>query len=402
MVDDVPNPFRPTFGASPPVLAGREEVLTGFRYALEEGAGSPGMASLYVGPRGSGKTVVLNQIEDMASQAGWSVISENAGAGLVRRLIAEHLPTLLSRLDPDATSWRLSNVSAFGVGAGWTHDTEHQPQPGLRSQLTRLSDVLAARRVGVLLTIDEIHGGQRDELREVVNTIQHTFRENRLVAIAAAGLPGPVSERILNDEILTFFRRADRYMLGEVDAAAAAQALQVPIEDAGRDITLAALERAVHATHGYPYMIQLVGYHTWRQAEHQRVIDETMVARAEPIAVRQLGRQVHAPALAALSDGDRAFLLAMAEDDGPSRMRDIAARLGQSDAYTSQYRLRLIDAEVIHPVTRGYVEYTVPYLDDFLRREVGRDHRLTLGAPEEIEPPRRGISAPEAPGLDMD
>src|SRR5829696_3647171 len=106
MVDDVPNPFRPTFGASPPVLAGRDEVLAGFRYALEEGAGSPGMASLYVGPRGSGKTVVLNQIEDMASQAGWSVIAENAGAGLVRRLVAEHLPTLLSRADPDATSWR--------------------------------------------------------------------------------------------------------------------------------------------------------------------------------------------------------------------------------------------------------------------------------------------------------
>ena len=32
------------------------------------------------------------------------------------------------------------------------------PQPGLRSQLTRLSEVLAGRRVGVLLAIDEIHG----------------------------------------------------------------------------------------------------------------------------------------------------------------------------------------------------------------------------------------------------
>ena len=118
--------------------------------------------------------------------------------------------------------------------------------------------------------------------------------------------------------------------------------------------------------------------------------------------MRQLGRQVHAPALAALSDGDRAFLMATAEDDGPSRMRDIAARFGQSDAYTGQYRLRLIDAEVIHPVARGYVEYTLPYLDDdVLRREVGRDHRLVLGAPEEIEPPRRGISASEPPGLDI-
>ena len=56
------NPYSPTFGVSPPVLAGREAVLTSFHRALEEGVGSPGRATLYLGGRGSGKTVILNRL----------------------------------------------------------------------------------------------------------------------------------------------------------------------------------------------------------------------------------------------------------------------------------------------------------------------------------------------------
>jgi predicted MarR family transcription regulator len=64
---------------------------------------------------------------------------------------------------------------------------------------------------------------------------------------------------------------------------------------------------------------------------------------------------------------DKSFLLAMAKDDGPSKMADIQQRLGQDATYIGQYRLRLIAAELITPARHGYVHFALPYLREYLR-----------------------------------
>lgn len=65
------NPFRPTFGVSPTVLAGRDSLLQSFKLGLAEGPGSPFRALLISGSRGMGKTVLLNEFEDAAASQGW-------------------------------------------------------------------------------------------------------------------------------------------------------------------------------------------------------------------------------------------------------------------------------------------------------------------------------------------
>jgi Mn-dependent DtxR family transcriptional regulator len=57
----------------------------------------------------------------------------------------------------------------------------------------------------------------------------------------------------------------------------------------------------------------------------------------------------------------------MAVDDGPSRVGDIAQRLNASANYTSQYRLRLIEAELIEPAGWGKIDFALPYLREYLR-----------------------------------
>lgn len=91
----MPNPFHASFGVSPPLLVGRESVLEDFAEALEDGPGSSGRATLYTGARGSGKTVMLNAVEDLARQQGWLVISETATPGFVERMTQQHLPRML-------------------------------------------------------------------------------------------------------------------------------------------------------------------------------------------------------------------------------------------------------------------------------------------------------------------
>jgi hypothetical protein len=122
-------------------------------------------------------------------------------------------------------------------------------------------------------------------------------------------------------------------------------AIRKPIEREGREIAEAEAGRAAHATGGYPFLIQLVGYHIWRQQPRRREIAASDVDAGIVAARRRLGSLVHESAIADLSGVARTFLLAMAHDHGPSTMSDIAARLNVDSNYASQYRLRLIATE---------------------------------------------------------
>ena len=191
--------------------------------------------------------------------------------------------------------------------------------------------------------------GRPLELRELGATIQHCFREERPIAFVAAGLPAAVQDLLLKDKVLTFLRRGARYELGDVDLAEARHALEAPIVDGGRSIDPEALDLATRASRGYPFLIQLIGAQLWRHAGDAAVISLDIAELAVRTALPRMGRLLHEPVLADLSPVDRRFLAAMAEDDGPSRPHDLAVRMGVDDNYVSQYRLRLIAAEVIRP-----------------------------------------------------
>lgn len=71
--------------------------------------------------------------------------------------------------------------------------------------------------------------------------------------------------------------------------------------------------------------------------------------------------------LRALSEKDVEFLTAMSRDDGPSRVTDVADRMGVSVDYAQKYRCRLIDAGVVESPSRGRLAFAVPYLRDWLQ-----------------------------------
>lgn len=238
-------------------------------------------------------------------------------------------------------------------------------------------DLLESTGTGLLITLDEIHYHQVAELRELASVLQHLVREGREIAFAGAGLPSSVSA-VLNDHVLTFLRRADRHSLGRVSLEEVATAIREPIEREGREIAEAEAGRAAEATGGYPFLIQLVGYHIWRQQLRHKEIASSDVGAGIVAARRRVGSLVHEPAIADLPAVARTFLLAMAQDDRPSKMSDIAARLNVDSNYASQYRLRLIAAELIEPAGHGRVDFTMPYLRDYLREHAVLDVQREL------------------------
>ena len=112
----VRSPFTPTFGVTPPLLVGRGDLLDEFDDALDAGPGAPGRATVYTGGRGTGKTVMLNEVEDLARRRGWQVVSESATPGLVDRLTHEVLPALLAEMDPSGPASTLTGLTALGRG----------------------------------------------------------------------------------------------------------------------------------------------------------------------------------------------------------------------------------------------------------------------------------------------
>lgn len=349
---------------------GRGPVITEFADALDDGPGAPGRALLLSGQRGVGKTALLNALEDEAKKRGWLIISETALSGLIGRISTDHLPRLLAEHDPRGNvERRFAGFSAPARMGGVSFDTDkrHQPTPSLRSQLTELCGHLARTGTGVVITIDEISPDTLEDLRAIAATVQHLFREDLPIAVIMAGLPQSV-ESLLDASGITFLRRAMHHPLGAVSRDDARQGLEVPVAEAGLTWSDQALSQAVEATRGYPYMLQLVGFHAYRTAVGE--IGTREVAAAIDRATRDVSSLVHRPTISSLTAVEVRFLEAMAEDEGPTLTADIATRMGKSAVYVGQYRRRLLDKHIITAPERGLVALAMPGMREHLRGEI--------------------------------
>ena len=371
------SPFRPSFGSTPPAAVGLDAVVGRVEDGLLAGPGHPARTSLLTGTRGIGKTVALNEIEALAREHGWLVVSETLTPGFVERLLAEHVPAAWRQVRgvpaPDPADprprRRLSGVSLPGRLGGVSIDVDPAEQPeGLRAHLAALCDAMDERESGLLVTVDEIHrltGAERAGFEVFVAIVQHLVREERAIAFAGAGLPAAVQD-LLTDKVITFLRRAERFDLEVLGPDESADAIRIPVEEHGRGIGHDALEAAVALAQGYPYMVQLVGDAAWNAERTAPVITLDHVEGIRSRVVRSIGRQVHEPAVRALSPRDVDYLLAMLEDDGPTAISDLNRRLDVTHSYTARYRSRLIAQGLVRPAGRGLVELALPYLRDYL------------------------------------
>ncbi len=318
---------------------------------------------------------MLSEADDVALQHGWLHIDETATTGLVSRL-DEHVTYALEQEDPRPRR-RVTGIALPG-NIGITATLTPELSVGLRRKIGALLDRLAERdpNSGLMITVDEVQSGIAD-LREVAVITQHLIREDRNVALVLAGLPSAVSDLLRNDvdeRVMTFLRRADKHVLVDVPVAEVQDAFDETIHAEGRTIDGDALAAAAEATFGYPFLIQLVGYHMWRASDSDNITLADVRVGIDA-ARRRMGSLVHETALADLSDLDKTFLAAMSRDDGASRMKDIRHRMGDvSPQYANTYRERLLAAQMITQVSFGKVDFALPYLRTYLR-----EHRASYG-----------------------
>lgn len=357
------NPFRPTAGAEPPQLIGRAGLLDEFSYGLQIRSGAPGLLTIFTGARGIGKTVMLGEAEDIARAQGWLVVSETATTGFLGR-IGEAMRSAGEELGKGPKGRKITGIGAAGFSI--TSQLPPAQQLGWRQLGEQLLKLLDEKRTGLVITLDEIHGANRDELAQLAAFVQHFIREGLPIALLFAGLPAAVSD-LLNEGVATFLRRADRIDLHAAAIHEVEDSYLATFASLEHPISPELIQKAAKSTGGYPFLIQLVGYHLWQVAESKETpLTEAGVDLALAAAHRKNTRVVLAAALATASPKDIDFLQAMSEDDGPSSTAEIGRRLGDAKNTIGNYRARLIDAGLIQPLGRGLIDFAIPGLREYV------------------------------------
>lgn len=357
------NPFTPSFGSEPLVLAGRRDIIQGMHRAFENGPGDPRLTSIIVGARGTGKTALLNIIPGFAAEYGWVCVNVTALPGMLEDMY-QRAAAEVSELEGPARTSRLTGLT-FGGGLGATWETPEQELGNWRTRMYGVLDALEKNGAGLLFTIDEVTP-TLDEMVHFASVYQHFIREGRRVALLMAGLPNNVSS-LLSDESSSFLRRSKQFHLGRIDDADIAFAFRQTVLGGGRSMRPDALARAVEVSEGFPYMMQLVGFHMWESSANAQFISADDVECGVQMARYDMRDGVYRSTMNELSNKDLEFLQAMIADERESRMADIARRMGVSASYASQYRLRLIDQGVIGERGRGRVWFDIPGFDAYVR-----------------------------------
>lgn len=372
----MPNPFKPTAGKMPPILIGRENVVTDFAEGLENGAGAPSRLMLLSGQRGYGKTVLLVELARVALSYGWEVVRQTASPGMCERIVealrGDRLRATAVSVEP---SVEVAGVAGAKLGRVSFDKTDAlSVRNAIERRLKKLDD-----GKGILFTIDEAQAASTDEMVALATALQEVIGDEDLrdvpdiqkhgVAFVFAGLPSVV-DGLVNERVLTFLRRATRHSLGSIPLPDVRNAYQITVEESGLMIESDVAMAAAQASTGYPYMIQLVGYYMWQSAKRRRstTIEMSDVNQAEKDATMVFLDAVCAPAFVGLTDAQQTFLKAMSEDwPDSSSVTEVARRAGKSAAWGAAYRRSLIDANVIASAGRGLVSYAIPHFGEYMQ-----------------------------------
>ena len=194
---------------------------------------------------------------------------------------------------------------------------------------------------GVLLAIDEFHNITPTDASFVSGALQEIVKiDQKPLVFVAAGLPH-IEHTLLTDEGFTFFHRCHRDRVASIDLQDAMEAIGRPLTDNSFFSNGPQLRRAAAATRGLGYAVQSLGHHLWKiDGPPPAEITNNQIHEAITLMENDVDTHVVVPIWSRLSPADKRFLCAMVEDDGPSRIADIAARLGTAATSAPVYRQR--------------------------------------------------------------
>jgi hypothetical protein len=385
-VNPVRNPYSPGAGTRPPALVGREREIEAMDIALQRlRVGRDGRSQMLTGLRGVGKTVLLNEFEQLAEARGYfhEHIEVSEDGDLPGRLAAAFRRLLLSmdarRRIGERALRALGVLKAFSIrlpdGPELAIDVEavHGPADSgdlatdLAGLFVELGEVARDHDTGVLVTIDELHYVKLNTLEAMVMGLHRATQLALPITIAGAGLP---SLATLTGEAKSYAERMFTFpVIDSLTGNQPREALELPAADEHVRWTEGALDRVVQATRGYPYFLQEFGKQAWEVADGPDWITLDDVERSVPVATAELDDGFFRVRTGRTSNPERAYLRAMAElGPGPVRTSAVAALLSKRATALGPTRDGLLKKSLCYSPRWGEIDFTVPMFDGFMKR----------------------------------
>jgi hypothetical protein len=386
-MDPYRNPFAPGAGSRPPELAGRNQILETARISCGRAVkGRSARSIMLLGLRGTGKTVLLNEIGRIAEREGLLVSKVEApeGESLPRLLYPELRKVMRSLSGVEAARQIASRglkglrnfASIFKIEVAGV-EVSVEPEPGLadsgdlQHDLPALFEVIgraaqAAGR-GWILLIDEVQYLSEDDLSALIVAVHQMSQEGLPVLLVGAGLPQIAR---LAGEAKSYAERLFLYPeVGALDAASATQAVEKPITEEEASIKIEALDYIVKHTKGYPFFLQEWASVTWNNAEGpELVLDDVELSYKETLTSLDSG--FFRVRIDRLTKAEVQFVKSMSElGDGPYAMADIAKAMGRVPRSLGPTRASIISKGMIYSTDHGYLDFTVPLFAEFMRRQ---------------------------------
>ncbi|MCY4361061.1 MAG: ATP-binding protein [Gammaproteobacteria bacterium] len=252
--------FRPGSGDAPPLLAGREAPLDTLQTLfanLQDGRSPPREAILY-GPRGNGKTVLLETFRRQCEEQGADTLDLTPAE--IRNVtdLAGHL-----LYDDSALGKFLKSIMPTGVsidlqaiGARWDNMTPVEKDNVKRRHLAQML-IARCRKRPLVVALDEAHTLDIEVGHTLLNASQRARKQGALFLLVLAGTPNLRDH--LNKMSVTFWNRAEVLGIGRLSRGATVEALVKPLTDYGIVFDEIASETVVEESQRYPYFIQLWG-----------------------------------------------------------------------------------------------------------------------------------------------
>ncbi|MSP00824.1 MAG: ATP-binding protein [Acetobacteraceae bacterium] len=382
------NPYSPGAGIPPPTLVGRDAILDAARLALDRiGIGRPCKSFIAVGLRGVGKTVIINQAQQFAEDAGFQSIYIEAfdEIRLPDALTKALRPALLKLSKKDAvhdlTRRALAGLrnfaSAFkvsfqGINIG-VRGEEGLADTGdivadLPDLLVAIGEAAKASNSALAIIIDEVQYLSETDMSALIMSIHRCNQKLLPVVLFGAGLPqlrGKMGDAKSYVERLFDFPNVDA--LSSEDARLA---LEKPANDEGVQYAPDALEEILRVTSCYPYFLQEWGHFAWLAAR-QSPITKDDVLKSHDLAISKLDQSFFRVRLDRMTPTERKYMRALAElGPGSHRSGDIAKKYGANVTSVAPLRSGLIAKGMIYSPAHGDTAFTVPLFDEFMRREM--------------------------------
>lgn len=384
-MNPVRNPYQPGAGLMPPALVGRQKEIRAFEVALERMTIDRGDRSMIlVGPRGAGKTVLLNDFTRRARLKGWvcRAIETEVGLTFVEKLSITVRAALLrlsarrrlagrvfSVLQSFQVRWNLPNGGDLALDV--------DPAPGsadsglLEDDLTSLflevGKAARERETGVLITVDEIQFLPRKELAALISGLHRVSQERLPLLVVGAGLPSIYRKA---GDAKPYAERLFRFLpINSLDDSLAEEALVRPARVEGVRWTDDAVRSVLQRTRGYPYFLQEFGWQTWEVAPGPDTINEVDIENAAPLAESELDSGFFQVRMDRATHRERDFLKSMARlGPGAVKTSEIASAANMTVDSARNHRRKLIDKGLCYATRRGEIAFTVPMFAAFVRR----------------------------------